>query len=228
MAISSNATGLRPGVCTSTTRPTTPYTGMLIYETDTGYLRVWDGSAWDYLSQKQDDTVGLGPVGGLVLVNSVAVGSGVSSVTLNNAFNANFDSYRVIYSGGTMTSSSGDSQIAGRLGSATSGYYEIINYVLRASNTTNRAAGNENTTQIDWIGGGWSDNASADVTIHNPFLTVKTTWNSGNYIAWGNAGMGTTAGFINNTTSYSSFTLIVTGVGTISGGRLCSYGFRKS
>lgn len=54
MAISSNATGLRPGVCTSTTRPTTPYTGQLIYETDTGYLRVWDGSAWDYLSAKQD------------------------------------------------------------------------------------------------------------------------------------------------------------------------------
>ena len=53
MAISSNATGLRPGVCTSTTRPTTPYTGQIIYETDTGYLRVWDGSAWDYFSPAQ-------------------------------------------------------------------------------------------------------------------------------------------------------------------------------
>ena len=54
MSISSKATGLRPGICTSTTRPTSPYTGFIIYETDTGYLRVWDGSAWDYLSQKQD------------------------------------------------------------------------------------------------------------------------------------------------------------------------------
>lgn len=59
MAISSSASGLRPGVCTSTTRPTTPYTGQIIYETDTGYLRVWDGSAWDYLSQKQDTTTNL-------------------------------------------------------------------------------------------------------------------------------------------------------------------------
>ena len=58
MAISSNATGLRPGVVTSTTRPTTPYTGQIIYETDTGYLRVWDGSAWDYFSPKQDTIPG--------------------------------------------------------------------------------------------------------------------------------------------------------------------------
>jgi len=59
MAISSNATGLRPGVCTSTTRPTNPYTGQIIFETDTGYLRVWDGSAWDYFSPKQDTVPGL-------------------------------------------------------------------------------------------------------------------------------------------------------------------------
>ena len=38
--------GLQNGVCTSETRPTTPYTGQLIYETDTGLLRVWNGSAW--------------------------------------------------------------------------------------------------------------------------------------------------------------------------------------
>ena len=59
MSISSKATGLRPGVCTSTTRPSGPYTGQIIYETDTGYLRVWDGSAWDYLSKSQDATTNL-------------------------------------------------------------------------------------------------------------------------------------------------------------------------
>lgn len=46
MAISSSATGLRPGVCTSTTRPTNPYTGQLIFETDTFKLQFWNGSAW--------------------------------------------------------------------------------------------------------------------------------------------------------------------------------------
>lgn len=46
MAISNNSTGLRPGVCTSTTRPTAPYTGQLIFETDTNSLYAWSGSAW--------------------------------------------------------------------------------------------------------------------------------------------------------------------------------------
>ena len=46
MAISNNSTGLRPGVCTSTTRPTAPYEGQHIYETDTDFEFVWNGTAW--------------------------------------------------------------------------------------------------------------------------------------------------------------------------------------
>jgi len=34
------------GVCTSTTRPSAPYLGQVIYETDTQLLKVWLGSAW--------------------------------------------------------------------------------------------------------------------------------------------------------------------------------------
>jgi len=36
----------KPGVCTSATRPATPYEGQMIYETDTDLVRVWNGSAW--------------------------------------------------------------------------------------------------------------------------------------------------------------------------------------
>jgi hypothetical protein len=50
MAISNNSTGLRPGVCTSTTRPTAPYEGQTIYETDTDLVYVWDSSAWKPIS----------------------------------------------------------------------------------------------------------------------------------------------------------------------------------
>ena len=46
MAISNNNTGIRTGVCTSTTRPTAPYEGQHIYETDTDIEYVWNGSAW--------------------------------------------------------------------------------------------------------------------------------------------------------------------------------------
>lgn len=50
MAISNNSTGLRPGVCTSTTRPTAPYEGQMIYETDTDMVAIWNGTAWRYIS----------------------------------------------------------------------------------------------------------------------------------------------------------------------------------
>ena len=46
MAISNNSTGLRPGVCTSTTRPTAPYEGQMIYTTDLDTLELWNGTAW--------------------------------------------------------------------------------------------------------------------------------------------------------------------------------------
>jgi hypothetical protein len=47
MAISNVSSGLRPGVCSSTTRPQAPFEGQFIYETDTDLVRVWNGSSWD-------------------------------------------------------------------------------------------------------------------------------------------------------------------------------------
>lgn len=37
---------VRPGVCTSSTRPASPFEGQTIYETDTDLVRSYNGSAW--------------------------------------------------------------------------------------------------------------------------------------------------------------------------------------
>jgi hypothetical protein len=37
-------------VCTSATRPSSPGTGAMIYETDTGKSYIWDGSAWQQIA----------------------------------------------------------------------------------------------------------------------------------------------------------------------------------
>ena len=50
MAISSVSSNLRPGVVTSTTRPTSPYEGQMIYCTDIDTLEIWNGSAWRTLA----------------------------------------------------------------------------------------------------------------------------------------------------------------------------------
>lgn len=42
----SSQVGLKTGVCTSSTRPSSPYAGQAIYETDTNRYLVWDGTAW--------------------------------------------------------------------------------------------------------------------------------------------------------------------------------------
>lgn len=37
---------LKPGVCTSTSRPGSPFDGQVIYETDTDLVKAWNGSSW--------------------------------------------------------------------------------------------------------------------------------------------------------------------------------------
>jgi hypothetical protein len=37
---------IQPGVCTSTTRPATPFEGQAIFETDTDKVLYWSGTAW--------------------------------------------------------------------------------------------------------------------------------------------------------------------------------------
>ena len=41
---------IKPGVCTSSTRPAVPFEGQMIYETDTDVLAIWNGSAWRQLA----------------------------------------------------------------------------------------------------------------------------------------------------------------------------------
>lgn len=50
MTISATSQGIRPGVCTSSNRPANPYDGMMIYETDTNLVRIWNGTAWKTLA----------------------------------------------------------------------------------------------------------------------------------------------------------------------------------
>ena len=44
--------GLKPGVCTSSTRPAAPYEGQLIYETDTDRFWFYNGSSWVWCGGK--------------------------------------------------------------------------------------------------------------------------------------------------------------------------------
>jgi hypothetical protein len=50
MSVSNLSTGMRPGVCLSSSRPAVPFEGQMVYETDTDMVAIWNGTAWRYIS----------------------------------------------------------------------------------------------------------------------------------------------------------------------------------
>lgn len=46
---------IKPGVATSTTRPAAPFEGQLIYESDTGFLKIFDGTNWYSIVEVEGD-----------------------------------------------------------------------------------------------------------------------------------------------------------------------------
>ena len=71
---------VKPGVCTSSTRPASPFEGQMIYETDTDVLAIWNGSAWRYIATTT-------PTNGTVLQVVSDTGSGAlqtSSTTFSD------------------------------------------------------------------------------------------------------------------------------------------------
>ena len=88
---------IKPGVVTSSTRPSSPFDGQLIYQTDTNRLAAYNGSAW----------VG---IGGLVCVRAETALSG-TSVIADNVFTSDYSNYLIMLRYTTV----GNNEINGRL-----------------------------------------------------------------------------------------------------------------
>ncbi len=111
------------GVCTSSTRPASPYEGQVMYETDTDRVLVYNNAAW------VDPSTGKTGRSGLVVMTPTSVsGSGVSlsgstvsvsaasSATINGVFTSDFDFYQIrmfLLSSGSQVAITGQFTIAG-------------------------------------------------------------------------------------------------------------------
>ena len=219
MAISNNSTGLRPGVCTSSTRPTAPYEGQMIYETDTDLTYIWGGSAWQQVS-------GGTAVGnsGLVYLTSTAIGSGVSSF-IAPAFNSTYDNYLIRMDNVTYSAANDNISMQLRIGTSTAtanNYYYGLPY-LAYGNTTGSAAGN-GVSSFAIIGRslGAGDKASIFFNVNQPFLAVKTSVSS---VVMGSDLIGPFAGYHNVNTAYDQ--IVMSTSGTMTGGTFTVFGYRK-
>lgn len=211
----------QPGVCTSTTRPASPFEGQVIYETDTNRVLVYDASAWVMIADTDSPP-------GMELVKVQTVGSAVASVTVSDAFSSTYDNYRVVYSGGVASQDTGIGiQMAPTsVTNYNSLYYGAVSRVDAGGVASLIAINN----QSYWLYGGMAstDTALAEFDLFMPFLSkftmVRLSWiDSRTSNAWG-----TGSGVHRVASSFSGFTLITTNGGTFTGGTIRVYGYRNS
>lgn len=206
---------IKPGVVTSSTRPSAPYVGQLIFETDTNRLAVYNGSSWIMLADSDTPP-------GLELVKTQTIGSAVSSVTVTNAFSSTYDTYKITISGG---STSATCNWRFQLGSTTSGYYFSGRYNDYSGAGTGITQG---ANAASWVVGAGSTNGShLNMEVMNPNNADETSFQAilPDILTIGSQNI--TAGFLNNTTQYTDFTLFPS-TGTATGGTIRIYGYRNS
>ena len=162
-------------------------------------------------------------IGGLQLVKSQVIGTTVGSVEVTDAFSATFDSYLITVTGGVGSST----QLLGmQLGSTTTGYY-LGGYTVTYSNSISTATANNNTAAFLRAGISSTNSICLNVNLLNPFLAKVTHANSSYILATTDGNAGNFSGFLNNTTSYTAFTLTPAS-GTLTGGTIRVYGYANS
>ena len=202
---------------------TTPNYGWPV-PTDTDYVK--DGAAAiEALGDAIDATVfALPTASGLTLINTQTIGTAVSSVEVTGAFSATYNNYRIIISGG---GGSGDAYLGVRMGAASASYYRATSSTSYAGAPTYN--GNSNTSHFNKVGFSNTSLSYLDCDLQNPF-TAKNTTLSSRYIdltAASGGDSGYVGGFLNDTSSYTAFT-ILPNAGTLTGGTIYVYGYQNS
>lgn len=158
---------------------------------------------------------------GLWLVKTQTIGSAVSSVEVTGAFSSTYDNYRIVVSGGAGSTGQNISMV---LGSTNTGYYYGSGGANYSAGTFTSGNGS-NTTSFGFIGYSNTNGNFMCVDVLGPNLAINTvvTGRFGQNLTSGaSLGFG---GYVNNTTSYTAFTISVTG--TMTGGTIRVYGYRN-
>jgi hypothetical protein len=208
----------QPGVCTSSTRPASPYEGQVIYETDTNRVLVYDSAAWVMIADTDQPP-------GMQLIKTQTIGSAVSSVTVNDAFSSEYDNYKIIVNGGVASTAL---DLRFNFDGNTAGYYSGILYHPYGTAGPSNAQGLGDSNIAYWNRCG---NASTSVLAMNiDVLDAFATKTSSFAAMFSNVNTGGSIGFVsgfhNSATSFTGFR-IQTSTGNITGGTIRVYGYRN-
>jgi hypothetical protein len=197
----------------STTRAaalTAPVEGMLTWLEDVNRYENYNGTAWVPLGSSA-----------LEFISADTIGSGVSSHTWSGTFSSAYDSYRIVCSGGTASNTT---ILRLQLGSDTSNHKSNA---FSGNYATTTLAGNiaNNVGYFDYAGSVRPEGISGIIDLEGPFLTGKTGFTSTSDKAVNTASLAT--GFLNANTSFTQFRIFPQ-TGTMTGGKLAVYGYRKA
>jgi hypothetical protein len=172
--------------------------GQFAYIEATNTTQYYDGAAWQ-------------SVGASALVRVGGGSLSSTATTFTSVFSSTYNNYKIILSNLT---GSGNGFIAFRFGTATTNYYygaPIFTY----TGSTSQVSGS-NVSVIRFMNINATSGGSATIEVQNPNLAVKS--NAQIMAAWPEtAGYAQfTAGFINDSTQYTSFT-IAAETGTLTG-----------
>jgi hypothetical protein len=161
-----------------------------------------------------------GATNGTVSANgAVTIGNAVSSVTVNGAFSATYDAYKIVVSSGVGSTTA---NIMLRLGGSTASYshgVSLITYSTAAIGGASEASG----AQFAFIGAMNTSYLNVNCDLVNPFL-AKQTYMSASYS--GQSQGGNSSGVHQVATSYTDFTLLPSS-GTLTGGTIRIYGYNN-
>ena len=154
---------------------------------------------------------------GLWLVKSQTIGTTVASVTVTDAFSADYDNYLITINDGA---GSAGADITFKLGAVATGYYWGI--VGSAWGATPVSGGSNSDTSLRYNGNIDTTNGyTSRIEVNSPFLSKQTSVRSSVVIA---SGAYNSLGMLNATTSFTSF-IIAPSSGTLTGGTIRVYGY---
>jgi hypothetical protein len=157
---------------------------------------------------------------GLWLVKQQTIGTGVSSQVVSGAFSTEYDNYKILISGGAGSTAA---ELNMRFGSVVTGYY--TSFIFTSWNNTVSADSSKVATRIQYIGAMAPDGIQANIDVMSPFLAKNTRTFAGGF-GQTTAFVGSSAGALFDTTSYTDFT-IIPATGTMTGGTISVYGYKK-
>jgi hypothetical protein len=159
---------------------------------------------------------------GLWLIKTQTIGTTVSSVTVTDAFSADFENYKIVVSGGVASTALG---LNLTLGSTATGYYYAQTQAVWAGTVSGNGA--SNTTSFVAAGIGSTNTLNMHLNVYLPFSTNRTSVEGQYVFTDTTSGLQRSyGGFLNDATSYTAFTL-TTSTGTITGGTIRVYGYRN-